>query len=838
MFEAPVATKGTREKARISHTYCRMVTLPFTALLLLICLQPAVAAVRITEISDKGSAGVCAGEDWVELFNPSSSPVNLTGFTLHDDKGPDDSDAFHFLSASSVTVINPTSYLLLCTRSDTHPASISPQFKIGGTDTITLLDTAGNVVASSGVLAGLGKVNLTWAYTESGSFQYTTTPTPGHANVISADWASVRDRLTQQDVIGEDFFSDAVTGAIVNLHLTMDVGAWEYQQKHVSYEVYRDFTGLKVTNAAGAILANLNGPGMRMRPRGQSTMAISACLAIQAVPFLIDVGSAQPLFGMEKFYLRSNIFDGSFMREWSMHRMLRRFGLPYLRTRTAKFHVNGDYVGTYNLMEAPDQDYVFYRAFGNKTPASSADPPLSPDHALYKMKTLSKGCGLYDTNTVASASLPEYTAPTDTDHYAFKRGIHRELVPVLGEGVMDGSPVFFECMGKFGDMMARETRDVVAAWLAHDKDCGKMLVEEGLVDRDLGSGTTNDANMKSFINTFLANDAAHGCRTAGCSDSTMLKCRSADGKGGYDCWAGNGDPFACSDEYVSKKTGKTVMAYGSTYEEYRCCSSFKEVEGGGCVSSSLADFIDVDDFLKNFAVYAVTLNQDSPLGNLNNWFVATTPDLNNSRKYKILQYDHNNVGDGGTLGLLCDQSCAQKAVYWSVARPTCGALADHPLAGPILAGSNNTAAANMAKYLAYVRDFTERVYTDKDFLVEMEAHANAIKDAVKTDVFGKSIDFSKEMTAGAGRWQDFNLLSVMKARGDEVMKQLDALEAGDFPRLGDQVPVHEKCQDWRQPTNTDFGSRATSGATLRLSFTATVTVVCVILQLAGPLSEP
>ena len=38
-----------------------------------------------------------------------------------------------------------------------------------------------------------------------------------------------------------------------------------------------------------------------------------------------------------RFYLRNHMSDPSFMREWSMHRMLRRFGLPYLRTRTVRF---------------------------------------------------------------------------------------------------------------------------------------------------------------------------------------------------------------------------------------------------------------------------------------------------------------------------------------------------------------------------------------------------------------------------------------------------------------------------------------------------------------------
>jgi len=31
-------------------------------------------------------------------------------------------------------------------------------------------------------------------------------------------------------------------------------------------------------------------------------------------------------------------------------------------------------------------------------------------------------------------------------------------------------------------MLVREVRDVLAAWLAHGKDCGKMLEEERMVD--------------------------------------------------------------------------------------------------------------------------------------------------------------------------------------------------------------------------------------------------------------------------------------------------------------------------------------------------------------------
>ena len=81
---------------------------------------------------------------------------------------------------------------------------------------------------------------------------------------------------------------------------------------------------------------------------------------------------------MEKFYLRNHFGDPSYVRDWSTHRMLRRFGLPYLRTRTAKLYINGEYTGLYSLMEAPDQDYVFYRSFGvEKQNTASTKPPFA-----------------------------------------------------------------------------------------------------------------------------------------------------------------------------------------------------------------------------------------------------------------------------------------------------------------------------------------------------------------------------------------------------------------------------------------------------------------------------
>jgi hypothetical protein len=192
-----------------------------------------------------------------------------------------------------------------------------------------------------------------------------------------------------------------------------------------------------VTNQGGLnVTTNFSSPG-RLRPRGQSTLAIGSCMGM-GVPWLLDFSShnkQQTLFGVEKAYLRTHMSDASFMREWSMHRMLARFELPYLRVRSVKLFfacpgclsssiagVAGHPVwsqgstfqaGVYSLMEAPDQRYVFARSF----PAVNFNK-----FSLYKVKTMAMDCGHYTPAELAAAPVSNSKST-----YSFTRGSHRQV---------------------------------------------------------------------------------------------------------------------------------------------------------------------------------------------------------------------------------------------------------------------------------------------------------------------------------------------------------------------------------------------------------------------------
>jgi hypothetical protein len=131
-------------------------------------------------------------------------------------------------------------------------------------------------------------------------------------------------------------------------------------------------------------------------------------------------------------------------------------------------------------------------------------------------------------------------------------------------------------------MMNREWIDTVSAYKLHDSDCGVMLVAEGLVDRDLG-GAGSDSAMSAFINRFLS---------------------------------GPGPNPHCEFNLLGASAGCLCTD--------KDCTNLKD----------LADHVDVDNWLKNLAVYSVTGGQDSPLGNGNNYFLASTGD---AKGWKMVQ---------------------------------------------------------------------------------------------------------------------------------------------------------------------------------------------------------
>ena len=701
--------------------------------LILLSTQGARAVVRINEIADKGSDGVCEGEDWIELYNDSPNAVQLDGYVLHDDQYPENAEEKFTFAVG--TVLAGNAYDVLCCDGD---GITNPKFKVGKSDTVTLLDASGNVVSTSGKLPGLGEENVTYALNNaSGEYVQTWRPTPGELNVIASK--PTKD-LRAQNAEGTSFFGMDERGlpvsgfdAVVDLYAEVDASDWTNLWSHPYAETYIDVQRFIVKSATNGEHV-LPSPG-RMRTRGQSTLFYPICMGnTKAVPFKLDFASAnssQTLYGVETAYLRTHLSDESKMREWVIHRMLANFGLPHARTRHVRFYVNDVLLGFYIFMEAIDQEYVTARSFG-------FDSFDQHNNALYKVKSLSIGCGneeeyrkervegfpdkctspngaggfdccADDSWNEPKTCAPGYTVkeqPSRNDWdlncwytclsnsnssggpYQFERGDHREKISPKynNEG---------QCWWDFFDRIGKERLSVVRAFYDEEHttadDCGAFLLSQGLIDRDLGTNEWDSA-MEEFINSHLSVKGA--CQNTQCSNKRQI-----------------------------------------------------------------SDLIDVDNWLKNFAVYATIVEQDSPMGNGNNYFLAAHAGDGgtlNTPKWKMISYDHNN--DVSAASTLCDAQCGNKDLKeWSVIRPTCKHLSENPLVGPLLLDENLH-----ERYLVFVKKFVEETFSNSTFLEHMRLHSSQIEaianESPDSEVYG-NIDNN-------------NIWNWISTRGEKILSQL------------------------------------------------------------------
>eukprot|EP00581_Thalassiosira_minuscula_P031820 CAMPEP_0183768422 /NCGR_PEP_ID=MMETSP0739-20130205/16733_1 /TAXON_ID=385413 /ORGANISM="Thalassiosira miniscula, Strain CCMP1093" /LENGTH=874 /DNA_ID=CAMNT_0026007653 /DNA_START=27 /DNA_END=2648 /DNA_ORIENTATION=- len=662
------------------------------------------ASIRINEVAYKGSSpNICNGEDWIELVATASNE-DLINYTLHDDKGKDDDKAKYFNESMP---INVGEYLVLCREVDFD-------FGIGSDDGITLLDENGNVV-SEAMLLGDSVDDQTFAFFDNddegweqlGGYQYTASPTPGEKNIYTTP-KPLEVKLDEQNKEGNAFFLDGdnytdMFDKVVDIHVQLSDESLATIVNHPTWEEFVPFEDVAVSNptngkevSTATVLSS--GPG-KIRTKGQSTLMITACLGFKNVPFQIEFDTS--FMGMEIVYLRNHLGDASYMRDYASHLMLKRFGLPYLRSRPARLYMNGEYVGFYTLLEAPVQGYVMQRSFGVFEAEQTS---------LYKVKTQLAECPITDPDAIAAAS----TSPLPNPYY-FERGDHRADVPSI-EG--DSAPLE-TCSAYFFGEMAKEGVDLAKGILHYNNSCGNALVSLGRVDRDYGPKSSEDAMIK-FVDSVMVNTSV----------------------------------------------------------------------------SDIKPYIDSDQWIKNFAAYAVTLNQDSVIDIVNNWYLGT---VDGGNSWAIVQYDHNSIAtrDFG----FCGEECIGRLIYRPILRPSCGSVEDHPILGRVLNDEES-----WDTYLKYVEEFVGVVESS---IPDLRSYGNGIKAYMVDDplAFGQTVEAYERSELGLD-YSDYNteampLLKTLSARLDEVKAQLNAIQSEALPRDG-VYGKDESCPDWRDDDGSDY----------------------------------
>lgn len=130
---------------------------------------------RLNEVADKSCASACGdtrcgGNDWVEIFNPSTDrSVSLAGYVLSDSHGRDDADAYVFAADAT---LDAGAFAVLC-----KPADFS--FGIGSRDAVSLWDADGLLVDTTGLMSGGGMEGNSYAREPDGMGDWTYTEVGG-----------------------------------------------------------------------------------------------------------------------------------------------------------------------------------------------------------------------------------------------------------------------------------------------------------------------------------------------------------------------------------------------------------------------------------------------------------------------------------------------------------------------------------------------------------------------------------------------------------------------------------------------------------------------------------
>jgi hypothetical protein len=121
----------------------------------------------------------CRGNDWIELINVGNIAVYLTGYVLHDDRGPTNNESFIFPSNYEIY----PGRNIICGQSSDSPEIYEYNFifDIDRNDTITLRDNNGNVISTTGVLPNGGNATSTYQRTTNNTYMYGF-PTPHQKN--------------------------------------------------------------------------------------------------------------------------------------------------------------------------------------------------------------------------------------------------------------------------------------------------------------------------------------------------------------------------------------------------------------------------------------------------------------------------------------------------------------------------------------------------------------------------------------------------------------------------------------------------------------------------------
>ena len=317
-----------------------------------------------------------AGEydDWIELFNPGSSAVDLEGYGLSDDSGNPLQWAFPEVSIAA------GEYLVVWADDDEGQSGLHTNFKLSASgEEISLSSPAGIVID----LVSFGPQQLDVSYGRypdgTGSFR-SMYATPGAAN--RPDGPADIDP-------GEGLF-DPFT--IHSIDLSFYIENWQDSLEYNFEVLDEEYLPVHVV-----INDTLELDSVGIRYKGNSTYTRSQGTPKKPLKLKFDKYiNGTTAFGLERLNLHNSVSDPTFMRETIAYSILRHY-LPAPRTTFADVYVDDELLGFYTVVEQIDELFLarhFEDSNNNLFKAADDGAPL-----LYRGENPSEYTAEYELKT-------------------------------------------------------------------------------------------------------------------------------------------------------------------------------------------------------------------------------------------------------------------------------------------------------------------------------------------------------------------------------------------------------------------------------------------------------
>jgi hypothetical protein len=274
-------------------------------------------------------------DDWIEIFNGSSSHINLTGYFLTDNPALPGQWQFPDLT------IPPGEFFLIWADNDSDASGIHSNFKLDkegeflGLYSISAQDT----IAIDSFTFGSQAANESYGRFPDGSsnWQSLTTPTPGESN-----------KTTQEVDSSAIIFDDT---RVHNYHLHFYISNWTdslaYYQDHGEQYLPAQLT------YEGQVLDSIG-----VRYKGNSSYNGSRRTPKKPFKFKFDkYKKSQTLFGIKELNFSNCFKDPSFMREKIGYDIIQRY-VPAPRATYANIYIDGQLIGFYVQVEQVDKAFL------------------------------------------------------------------------------------------------------------------------------------------------------------------------------------------------------------------------------------------------------------------------------------------------------------------------------------------------------------------------------------------------------------------------------------------------------------------------------------------------